>query len=466
MSQDIVIVEDEDDVAESIREMVETLGHHSVGVVGSADDAIHFVRDNDSDLVLMDILLGGNQNGIEAAREIRGFSDVPVLFITGVDDKHIHEELGAFPDSPVLFKPVDLDKLDKTIQNTASKLEVQDDSGDKRIALLEDDEGDVRLIERYCESIDSMDIELIHFTDSESLIDTCEEQTFDLLLLDFYLSESTAIDVLDRLETHRIQIPTVVLTGRGDEDLASKVLRSGADDYRSKNELDPSELLRAILYVTRKFNHEKTMMKMAQEDELTGLFSRQHFMQRFEEELHRVTRYDETLSFVLVDLDHFKPINDNHGHITGDYVLSKISSIIENTIRSSDFAGRYGGDEIAILLTETYSDGARVMAHRISEKINNHTFESPNGHTVSLTVSIGLVEFDGSTAQAITGDDSQKIIDEADRALYVAKQKGEGLVERRKAPRNPVTEISVTVQDGDQTIEGRLLDYSAEGARI
>jgi diguanylate cyclase (GGDEF)-like protein len=153
-------------------------------------------------------------------------------------------------------------------------------------------------------------------------------------------------------------------------------------------------------------------------DPLTGAYNRRYFAVRIEEEAKRHTRLGEPMSLVLIDLDDFKPVNDHHGHETGDAVLRELTRILMENSRNFSIVTRYGGDEFAVLLINTAKAGAVRYADRIKRLVEGHTF-----HHVRLTVSIGVASMPDDVTTAI------ELIPTADRALYVAKRSGRNTIQ-------------------------------------
>jgi diguanylate cyclase (GGDEF)-like protein len=152
-------------------------------------------------------------------------------------------------------------------------------------------------------------------------------------------------------------------------------------------------------------------------DELTKLPNRRALAKSYLQEMNRARRYHKSIAFLMIDLDHFKQVNDNYGHLNGDAVLHQLASILTEGARESDVCARYGGEEFGILLHETTESGARTLAERIRAKIAAATF--PGG--LKLTISIGVAATD-EPALFTT------LIERADQALYAAKQGGRNQV--------------------------------------
>ncbi|MCC5880843.1 MAG: diguanylate cyclase [Idiomarina sp.] len=156
---------------------------------------------------------------------------------------------------------------------------------------------------------------------------------------------------------------------------------------------------------------------LSQTDRLSGLFNRGHWEECLVDEFHRLTRYRGTGSLILFDIDHFKPVNDNYGHHVGDQVIKDIGSIIGGSLRDTDKAGRYGGEEFAILLPETDAPAALLLAERLRKQIESHTFKV-EGIAINVTVSLGIAEFEARFSNHV------QWIEAADKALYSSKHCG------------------------------------------
>lgn len=162
------------------------------------------------------------------------------------------------------------------------------------------------------------------------------------------------------------------------------------------------------------------MTEMAYTDSLTGLYNRLHFNHYLESEIDKAKRYGGKLSIIFFDLDHFKQINDSHGHVAGDNILKEIALIISKANRSSDIFGRYGGEEFIIVATSTNIKGAYDHARRLKKDVEQHQFCIGR-----VTCSFGVTEFIPET------DTLSTFIERADAALYDAKAAGRNCVMKR-----------------------------------
>lgn len=159
---------------------------------------------------------------------------------------------------------------------------------------------------------------------------------------------------------------------------------------------------------------------IAYTDSLTQIYNRLHFAHFLDAEIDKVKRYGGTFSIIFFDLDYFKDVNDNFGHLAGDEVLEKVTEIVAKANRSADIFARYGGEEFIILTPETNLSGALIHAERLRNDIEQYEFKNV-GH---ISSSFGVTEFNAEK------DDVDSLLERADKALYMAKEYGRNRVEK------------------------------------
>lgn len=162
---------------------------------------------------------------------------------------------------------------------------------------------------------------------------------------------------------------------------------------------------------------------LAHTDPLTDLLNRRALAAQLQNEIDRVRRYDAPLSVLMLDLDHFKTVNDTYGHLVGDSVLAEFGRVLQRGTRTVDIVARYGGEEFVVALPETTYEGAMAYAERLRERIEAHPFRSASAQPVSLTASIGIATFPAPGVDGI-----ETLLASADAALYRAKQDGRNRV--------------------------------------
>lgn len=185
------------------------------------------------------------------------------------------------------------------------------------------------------------------------------------------------------------------------------------------------EKLREIEQERNRIMEDMTLLAIT--DPLTELFNRRHFLMLARKELARSIRFVRPLSLAMMDIDFFKSVNDTYGHIAGDHVLRSIAEASRNSLRDSDIAGRYGGEELIFMLPETGPEQALRFAERLRRNIEVMKFTT-NAHTICVTVSLGVGSLSPLRHRSLTKDDVETIIHEADIALYRAKEAGRNRV--------------------------------------
>jgi len=170
-----------------------------------------------------------------------------------------------------------------------------------------------------------------------------------------------------------------------------------------------------MLIMNAKLHFE--MERMAVTDGLTGLMNHRRFQERLSEEFRRIVRHSEPISLILADIDHFKKINDEYGHPTGDEVLKRVAGVLKEMVRDIDIVARYGGEEFAIILINTDGEGACMLAERIRKAIEKKEFTF-RGSRIPVTISLGIASYPKNSRI------KEDLILRADKALYSAKSKG------------------------------------------
>lgn len=273
--------------------------------------------------------------------------------------------------------------------------------------------------------------EIFWAEDGINAIKLVKSEKPDIILLDVILPGMDGYEVCRwlKLDEGSKGIPVIMLTVK--KELSDKIsgLHIGADDYLPKpyNELELNARIYALLR-TKALQDELRLKNkqledlldrvnyMAITDALTGLYNRRRFHDTLTSEHERAKRYGAPFSLVMLDIDHFKKINDSFGHNVGDAVLKEVSGILLKSIRDIDTAARYGGEEFMIILPNTDKVQARVVAERMRQAIESHVFADIDR---PVTVSIGIAGMPDAKVE-----NEEKLIRCADFAMYRAKQLG------------------------------------------
>lgn len=243
----------------------------------------------------------------------------------------------------------------------------------------------------------------------------------DLILLDVDLGDASGFDVCRvlKFEDATSRLPVIFLTGAGDVQAKVQGFELGAVDYVTKP-FEPAELRARVRAALRTKRYQDLLAERARVDGLTGLWNRAHFDLRLAEEMSHQPRSGRPVSLLLVDVDHFKRVNDTHGHPFGDTVLRTVAATLALGRREADVTCRYGGEEFAIILPGTDAAGAIATAERVRVDIASLRLKR-EGQPVPVTASIGLAAVEHSRPDAAS---PAQLVEAADRALYAAKQGG------------------------------------------
>lgn len=248
----------------------------------------------------------------------------------------------------------------------------------------------------------------------------------DLVLLDIIMPGLSGLDCcrLIKTMTESSFLPVVLLTSKTDTESRVEGLRIGADDYVCKpfDERELSARVGSMLRIKRLHDHVQAakarLAHLAVHDELTGLYNYRYLHTRLNEEFKRSERYRDPLACAMIDIDHFKGFNDEHGHDTGDAVLREVGSRLRAAVREIDVVARYGGEEFLLVLPSTHFSGALTVADRVWRSIGG-TPTLVDGREHRVTVSVGVALFPSRDVRT-----KDQLLKAADRALYQAKDDG------------------------------------------
>lgn len=240
----------------------------------------------------------------------------------------------------------------------------------------------------------------------------------EVCLLDYQLGDRDGLELIRAAKEAGCEVPIVFLTSESSSDIDIEAMNAGALDYLVKGEISPSTLERSIRYALKLHDTLAELNRLATHDELTGLLNRRELNRILAEESDRSARFGRPFSLVMLDLDHFKQVNDQHGHAAGDQVLQETARRITRPLRKTDRVARFGGEEIAVLLLELTGSQAADVAQRLVDEVRQSPYVLADGQELAVTVSAGLATLPDVAA---TGD---QLLGAADAALYRAKEAG------------------------------------------
>ncbi len=291
--------------------------------------------------------------------------------------------------------------------------------------LVADDSMVVRAVLRR--QLESDGHTVVEAVDGEEAITACREYRPDVILLDVEMPVLDGHATLERLKADPDlrDIPVVFLTGRVDTADVVTGLRLGAHDYLRKP-FEANELVARVSAALRTKSLQDELRarnaeldRVSRIDMLTGIFNRRHLDEHLRRVISSARRHGRTVGVLLVDIDHFKDVNDRYGHLAGDAVLIEVARRLQAAIRTEDALGRWGGEEFIAVLTDTPADSIGVLAERMRRAIASAPFIVEGGIEITVTVSVGHT--DGT-------DDAEILVHRADDALYAAKGGGRNQV--------------------------------------
>jgi len=251
-----------------------------------------------------------------------------------------------------------------------------------------------------------------------------EELSYTFVPILVVVDPARAEDAVEAIETGLVDVlvkplQALSLRPRLKAMLQIKGIHDELDEERTllKRKLDEERRLREQLAA---LNEE--LKKLSTTDALTGLANQRYLSDWLKTEFEVVSRYDIPLAAIMIDLDNFKKVNDEHGHLFGDHVLKEVAGIIREQSRRADVAARYGGEEFAVILPNTDGYAAANLANRIHAAVRGHTF-TDGEHRTRITASFGISTFPSEEVHS-----ARELLEMADRALYAAKDRGRDCV--------------------------------------
>ncbi len=282
-----------------------------------------------------------------------------------------------------------------------------------RVVLVQRESPESRQIREW---LFEANVEVTQVADPLRARDVVQERMPDLLILDTDLPGSTGLTVarLIRQDPRFPLLPIIYLANASDVADEVEAIRAGADDYVPRP-LDGTLVLQLVL---SRAERSRRIREMVHRDGLTGLLNHATLRAELQHAVEYGHRHSEPFGFLMIDVDHFKRVNDQHGHMAGDQVLVHLARVLRDTVRASDLIGRYGGEEFGLILQRSDRVGAWILAEKLRQTIATQPAVTATGETLPLSVSIGVASYpeDGWNAAMLVGA--------ADRGLYRAKSLG------------------------------------------
>jgi two-component system cell cycle response regulator len=442
-----------DDIPANVKLLEAKLGAEYFDVVTASNglEALEKVASEKPDIVLLDVMMPG-MDGFEVCRRIKkdpSTAHLPVVMVTALDqlsDRVTGLEAGA---DDFLTKPVNDVALFARVRSLVrlktmvDELRLRQATGES-MGLMDQIEaaeapqrGRILIVEDRATSAQRIAESLERDNDVSSVADTTEAVVrakggdYDLIICSLSLDRQDGLRLcatLRSLETTR-QTPILAMVEEGDMKRLVRALDIGVNDYLMRP-IESSELtarvrtqLRRKRYADRLRHSLQLSLEMAITDQLTGLFNRRYMARHLGTLIGSTQQTGKPVSFLILDIDYFKHINDTYGHDVGDEVLREFAGRISANVRGIDLACRYGGEEFVVVMPDTDLTFAYMVAERLRQSVADAPFTIgvPPGQ-LSVTISVGVTATDG------TADTAEALLRRADQALYRAKRDGRNRV--------------------------------------
>lgn len=418
----IALVEDDALLGEHIAEQLMRFGYQSR--LYATPDA--FLADlNPSTLpcaVVMDITFGtDDMSGTRAVHSLRerGLQHLPVIYMSSRSDFSARLEAVRSGGRAYLVKPLETAAL----VNLLDTIMRESSTESYRVLIIEDV---ALLAETYYQILSDAGMEARTLLDPTRTLEALADFNPDLILVDLYMPVCSGTElacVVRQIEAW-VSLPIVFLSKENDLDKQMEAMRHGGDDFLTKP-VAPEHLVTSVRQRARRHRALRAYME---HDSLTGLLNHSALKERLTIELARAERNQTELAFVMIDLDHFKAVNDTYGHPAGDRVLRSLARLLRERLRRTDIAGRYGGEEFALILPDTSAATAKQVVDDIRRNFSAVLHGSVDNQ-FNVTLSAGISHHPDY-------DHPETLAHEADVALYESKHNG----------RNRVTLASKTAQ--------------------
>ena len=412
----ILIVEDEGLIARDIEDMVRNAGYEVCAVVGTGEDAVEKAETTHPDLILMDIILRGEMDGVEAAEKIREGFNIPVIYLTAHTDENTLQRAKLTEPLGYTLKPVEQKELMTVIEMALYKHQMEIKLRERQSwlstilqsigegAIPPDRFGNITFMNSVAEKLTGWNQPESISKPLTSVLHLVDEDTGKLVRVAIpeLLADSSPNPIKGNIQiVNYIEKTPIELTSTAIQDEKENICG----------------LVLVLHDLTERKRYEEKLRYNAVTDHLTELPNRFLFFDRLNMALAQAQRDFQRLAILMLDLDEFKKVNDTHGHNIGDQLLKGVANRLLNMFRKGDTIARWGGDEFILLLPEIrQTDVAKNVAERIL-----HSFNKPfefDGLKIAITASIGVAIF------ADDGPDADTLIKNADIAMYHAKDSG------------------------------------------
>lgn len=406
--KNILIIEDDVFYCKNLKKELEREFQFKVNMIHSSKDLKNLDIKN-YDLIIADIFLGDTDENY-----LQGLSsyDIPIIAITAFPDSITKEENIKLNNVIDFILKTDSNKFEQIID----KIKILNYLSKIKILIVDDAKTSQFINLRAIKTLYPTSNPIIANNGEEAIEIIEKDETIKFIITDYEMPKMDGITFTKKLRSKYYFDEKVIIaiSGNAQRDTSSRFLKAGANDFLYKP-FNKEELKCRI------DNNIKIVMlldeikNMAYKDELTKIYNRRYFYEIASKTFASKVREDFDVSIIMLDIDHFKKLNDTYGHQTGDLVLQKFATLVKNNLRENDIVSRYGGEEFIVLLIGCDEKKAFMIAeNKIRKEVEKLSFEDSNKKEIHFTVSAGV---------SSRGDTLDEMIKNADNMLYKAKEK-------------------------------------------
>lgn len=413
-------IEEDELFSRKIKKIVEDNGFMYLNTE-SYDEAIKIITELDIKLLITSESLRGNSCEY-VINKIRNSKNqlLPIIVIADNPDyeaKTRYFELGIM--SYLNKLPFIEARFEKYIQTVKRDLELIEELKELKIAVVDDSSFSLSVIRGFFDVYGICSVD--YFQNSDEFMKSAKN--YDIFLIDYVMPIFDGEELIYKIREENLDSMIILVTGYDSQKMIAHCLSIGADDFILKP-LDIKLFMLRVVSCLKQFkinkeneNKSKILFEMATKDALTGAYNRNYFTDAFDKKASESRRTGNPFSIILLDVDHFKSINDQYGHLKGDYVLKEIASILKENLRESDVVCRWGGEEFIVLCLNTDLEKANIVSEKLRRAIETQKFKG----VYRITVSVGVTQW-------LEDDKRDTVLKRVDNSLYLAKLTGRNKV--------------------------------------
>lgn len=415
----IWMVEDDIELGRLLMHQLESF-NYKVRLFEHIEQAGHAAQNESPDLLIMDVMFTTDEiNATEALVQYPTLQslEVPLLFITAHDDFASRVRASRLGAVGYVLKPINVPRL----VNRIAHIFEQRRAPPQRVLIVDDDK---ELAEHMRLVLLAANMEAEVLQSPQEIMEEIAAVRPELVLLDLYMPDYSGPDLAGVIRQHDkyANLPIVYLSAETDIEQQIEAMAHGADDFLTK----PIPDLQLVAAARSRIARARQLEEQISKDSLTGLLKHASIKEAAELEVKRVQRIGKPVTLAMLDIDHFKAVNDKYGHAMGDVVIAAIATLLRQRMRQSDIIGRYGGEEFVAVLPDCDVENARRLLEDVRQRFSSLQY-SHEGQSFSCTISVGL-----ACSTQFPDSNGTELLVIADEALYAAKRGGRNQVREAK----------------------------------